>query len=302
MKLISIIVPVYNEKGILERLFNRLESLISNHSQYSWEVICVNDGSHDGSEQTLTAYTQKLSWLKVIHLSRNFGHQNAITAGLELAQGQAIVIIDGDLQDPPELIIDMAKKWEEGFDVVYATRNNRKGETFLKLFTANYFYKLLNKISDTFIPSNTGDFRLMSRPALDALLKLKEHNRFVRGMVSWVGFKQTPIYFDRQERSSGETKYSFKKMFRFAMDGILSFSKVPFKFIWFMGTITLSIGIILGVLTIWVIPLLWLAVSFILGGIQLFCLGIIGEYLSRIYDEVRNRPTYIIKKIDSKQD
>ena len=308
MKTLSLVIPIYNEFEILGELAQRLDTLVANQPGYRWEVILVNDGSRDGSSGLLTTLATRYSWLTAIHFSRNFGHQAAISAGLDHASGDAVVILDGDLQDPPELIPEMAALWQQdGFDVVYATRNSREGETWFKRLTAKAFYRLLGRLSDTEIPMDTGDFRLMSRPVVDALLSMPERNRFLRGMVSWVGFKQTAFHYERAARTQGETKFSFLKMLRFATDGLISFSKVPLQWITTAGFVISGISF-LGVLVVLYQTLFahitlpgWSSLMIgilMIGGIQLICLGMIGEYVGRIFDEVRQRPMYCIQRID----
>lgn len=306
---VSWVVPVYNEVALLPALVSRLEQVVVSCPQYAWDVILVNDGSVDGTEQALISLAKDHDWLTVVHLSRNFGHQLAITAGIDYADGEAVVVMDGDLQDPPELVREMLALWEQGYDVVYATRQQRAGESWFKLLTAAGFYRVLRSLSDTAIPLDTGDFRLMSRPVVDALGRMREQNRFIRGLVSWAGYRQTPIYYERDARSQGETKFSLWKMFCFALDGVLSFSKVPLRWITSLG-LMISLTSFVGIL--WVLfqkltgdPSLeagWSSLMvgiLMLGGIQLVCLGMIGEYVGRIFDEVRGRPLYLVKHLDT---
>ena len=239
----------------------------------------------------------------IINFSRNFGHQIAITAGADYAQGRAVIIIDADLQDPPSVIVDMIEKWREGYEVVYAVRKERKGETRFKLWTASLFYRLINRITGVNIPLDTGDFRLMDRKVVDAMRRLREHHRFMRGLSVWVGFKQTGVEYVREERYAGETKYPFSKMLRFALDGITSFSYMPLQLATYLGFVIAGLSILAIILTV-ILRLsgsqaffgqaTTLVMVLFLGGIQLISLGIIGEYLGRIYEEVKNRPLYIV--------
>ncbi len=306
---VSLVIPIYNEIGILDALTERIGQLIGELGDYRWEVIYVNDGSKDGSTEKMSELAEAHSWLSSMHLSRNFGHQIAISAGIDYACGDAVIVMDGDLQDPPELIIGMLEKWREGFDVVYATRKSREGETPFKLFTASLFYRLLNKYSEIPIPLDTGDFRLMSRPVVNALSHMRERNRFIRGLVSWIGFKQTPIYYERDKRVEGETKYTLIKMMKFAVDGLLSFSKVPLQLITQLGLFIAGVSFLTILTVIYMtlftdIPVVrgWaslMIMTMLLGGVQLVCIGVIGEYVGRIFDESRGRPMYLIRNIDT---
>ncbi len=309
-KIISVVIPVYNEIGTLPVLTERVAQVIAQLPQFQWEVVYVNDNSSDGSEKLLPQLAEKYPWLSVIHFSRNFGHQIAITAGIDYAQGDAVVVMDGDLQDPPELIPEMVELWQEGFDVVYATRQQREGESLFKLLTASLFYRLFRKMSEVKIPLDTGDFRLMSRPVVNALSQMREKSRFIRGMVSWVGFSQTSLLYERDKRYEGETKYTLFKMMRFAMDGLLSFSKVPLQWITTLGFI-ISASSFIGILLVLYQTMVlhdtirgWsslMVVVLFLGGVQLICVGMVGEYVARIFDEVRQRPLYLIQRIDSRR-
>lgn len=306
--LVSVAIPIFNEVNILPELTRRLGELIAGHSQWDWEVIYINDGSSDGSGELMTEQAQTNFWLKVLHLARNSGHQIAITAGVDIAKGDAVIVMDGDLQDPPELLPEMIAKWEEGYDVVYATRKKRDGESWFKLATASAFYRLLDKLTHIKIPLDTGDFRLMSRPVVNALNSMRETNRFIRGLVSWIGYRQTALYYERDSRVHGETKYTLLKMFKFALDGILSFSTVPLQIITTLGFI-ISITSFLAIFGVIALKLFWqapipagwaslMSAILMLGGIQLICIGMIGEYVGRIFDEVRKRPLYLIDRID----
>lgn len=310
-KTVSLVVPIYNEADILPELTRRIQDILACQPRFDWEVLYINDGSSDGSTELLSQLAEAHPWLTVLHFSRNFGHQIAISAGIDYATGDAVILMDGDLQDPPELIPDMLAMWEEGTDVVYATRAHREGESFFKRFTASAYYRFLKSFADIDIPLDTGDFRLMSRGVVNAIGSMKEKNRFIRGMVSWVGFRQAPIYYERDKRYGGETKYTLLKMTRFAMDGLLSFSKVPLQWITNLGFLISCVSFV-GTLLVLYLKLFtrvpfesgWASLMIgilMLGGIQLICLGMIGEYLGRVFDEVRDRPLYLISRIDSRQ-
>ncbi|MCP5099351.1 MAG: glycosyltransferase family 2 protein [Chloroflexi bacterium] len=302
---ISIIAPVYNEEPVLHELYNRISDVMSSIDD-TWELLLVNDGSHDGSEAVIAELNAKDNRVKGISFSRNFGFQEAVTAGLDHAQGDAVVLTDADLQDPPEVILEMVAKWREGFDVVYGVRSEREGETWFKLFTAKAFYRIIHRITSVNIPLDTGDFRLMDRRVVNAISKMRERNRFLRGMVPWVGFKQTGVHFKRAPRYAGEAKYSsVRRMIRFAMNAITSFSYVPLQLATFIGFL---MALLSGIAIVVVIYLrlfepnaltgqaTTLVAVLFLGGVQLISLGIIGEYLGRIYDEVKGRPLYLIDK------
>lgn len=305
MKLISVVVPCFNEEEVFEASLQRLLAVLNSMPSYDYELIFVNDGSKDKTSELIEAAAAKYPKVKGLSFSRNFGHQIAITAGLDKCKGDAAVVIDADLQDPPELIPKMIEMWEKGYDVVYGRRNIRDGESWFKLFTAKWFYRIINKLSDIDIPLDTGDFRLMDRKALDEFLKMRELYRFVRGMVSWVGFNQTYILYDRDPRFAGETKYPLKRMIRLATDAIMSFSTVPLRIATIMGfaaSAVAAIGVVFVIInriftTNWVEgwTLLMLTVL-LMGGMILSVLGIIGGYIGRIYGEAKNRPLYIIKK------
>lgn len=305
-KIISIVVPCFNEQEVFVETNRRLKAVMSQLpiEQYQYEIIYVNDGSTD---QTLSLIKQALSedkHLKCLSFSRNFGHQIAITAGLDACKGDAAVVIDADLQDPPSVILEMINLWEIGYDVVFGKRKDRVGESSFKLLTAKYFYKLINRLSDVDIPRDTGDFRLMDRNALNQFLLMRESYRFVRGMVAWIGFNQTFVEYDRESRFAGQTKYPLKKMLRLASDAILSFSNTPLKIATFVGFIT-SIAAFIGIVyslyvrlftKSWVEGWTFLMIAILLiGGIILLVLGIIGEYVGRIYGEIKQRPLYIVK-------
>jgi glycosyltransferase involved in cell wall biosynthesis len=303
--LLSIIVPCYNEADVLNATRDRLSKVLSELSGLDHELIFVNDGSHDQTQQILTELQLQDPHVRVLRLSRNFGHQIAVTAGLEQAAGDAVVVIDADLQDPPEVIPQMVKLWRDGNDVVYGIRIEREGESKFKLWTAKVFYRLINRLSDTKMPLDAGDFRLLDRKVVEVVKMMPERARFLRGMVSWAGFQQVSIPYDRAARHAGDSKYPLTKMIHFAMDGIISFSLVPLKLAIWTGFLAIWIavaGIIVAILDRllekdltrgW--ASLFVAVLF-MGGVQLVSLGIIGEYLGRIYTEVKHRPLYVVQE------
>ncbi|MBC6297339.1 glycosyltransferase family 2 protein [Listeria sp. FSL L7-1517] len=300
----SCIVPVFNEEEVLVKTYQRLTKVMQS-LEGTYEIIFVNDGSKDLTRSILQKLSSEDNCVKALHFSRNFGHQIAITAGANYASGKAVVVIDADLQDPPELIIQMVEKWKEGYQVVYAQRIKRNGETFFKKQSASLFYRILSKLTDINIPVDTGDFRLMDAQVCRELASLHEKNPFVRGQVSWLGFKQTAIHYERDERAAGETKYPLKKMIKLSIDGITSFSYRPLKLASYLGVITAFIGFVYSLivlfqkfftnttLTGWTSIII---LQLVFGGIILFILGLIGEYIGRIYDEVKDRPLYIIEE------
>jgi dolichol-phosphate mannosyltransferase len=298
----SIIIPIYNEQENIHKLYDRLKSVMSGMN-VSHEFVFVNDGSRDRSMILIKELAAKDNSVHYINLSRNFGHQIAVTAGIDHVRGNAIVIIDADLQDPPELIAEMYAKMKEGFEVVYAKRKSRKGESALKKLTAKWFYRILASITSIDIPVDTGDFRLMDRKIVDVLRSMPEQQKFLRGQISWIGFNQTYVEYNRDERHGGETGYTYKKMLRFALDGITSFSNLPLKFATAAGFVVSGITFIVILYALYArfiskdfVPgwtSLILAVLFI-GGVQLITIGIIGEYISRLSANVRNRPLYIM--------
>ena len=301
-KLISLVVPMYCEKDVARECYRRLtEVMVKNNINY--EILFINDGSTDNTMEILEEIAREDKRVKVIGFARNFGHQIAVTAGIDKASGDAVVVIDADLQDPPEVIPQMIELWKEGYHVVYGQRKERKGETWFKLVTAKYFYRFLNQMTDVEIPLDTGDFRLMDRKVVEVFKNMPEKNRFIRGMVSWIGFKQIPLLYERDERFAGETKYPLKKMLKLAIDGILSFSFKPVKFIEGTGVGVMLLGFIMSIYSIFValfnktavIPG-WLGFIVLLSGIHLLALGILGEYIVRIYDEGRSRPLYTVEK------
>ena len=299
---ISVIVPCYNEQDVISHTHKRLLKAL-NGVVDDYEIIYISDGSTDKTNQLLDdIYSNNEIHVKILKFSRNFGHQVAVTAGIDNAQGDAVILIDADLQDPPEIIPEMIEKWREGYEVVYCQRKKRKGESRFKLITAKWFYKVLSYLSDVDIPVNTGDFRLMDRKVVDVLKKMPEKDRFIRGMVAWVGFRQFALQYEREKRYAGESKYPFIKMVKFAVDGILSFSIKPLRIstlFGFVASFFSFIGVIYA-LTMWLIgspvlgwTLMFIAIMFF-SGIQLISLGVIGEYIGRSYAESKNRPLYII--------
>lgn len=303
--LISVVVPVYDEAEGIAYFHERTSAALKVLDGCDYELVYVDDGSRDGSYDIMRAFAEGDPRVQIVKFSRNFGHQIAITAGLDYARGDAVVFIDADLQDPPELIQDLIAKWREGYDVVYARRAVRKGETAFKLFTASVFYRMLRSISNIDIPPDVGDFRLISLRVGDQLRAMKEKDRFIRGLVSWVGFPQTFIIYERDERYAGETKYPLAKMIKFAFDGITSFSSAPLRVATWMGylssavaflyLISVFVQVALGV-TVEGWATIVVAVLF-LGGVQLICLGILGEYLGRVFNEVKPRPVYIVQEV-----
>ena len=301
--MISVVIPVFNEETNVKEMYGRCSKVMRENS-YFYEIIFVDDGSTDDTLKRLKEIATNDDNVKILSLSRNFGHQLAVTAGLDHAVGDAVVIIDGDVQDPPELIPDMIDKWRQGYQLVYAKRSKRQGEGIFKKITAFLFYRIIRLLTTTDIPVDTGDFRLIDRVVVDSLKNMRERNRFIRGLVSWVGFRQTGVQFERKERLSGEPKYTLKKMIRFALNAIFSFSDKPLKIATVVGLLSSALGLIMifwGLYSKFFMPettvkgwtSVFVAVLF-LGGVQLFAIGIIGEYISRIYDESKGRPLYII--------
>jgi glycosyltransferase involved in cell wall biosynthesis len=299
---LSVIIPIYNEEPNINILYERVKK-VCNDITPDHELLFVNDGSRDRSLFLIHDLSKRDDRVRYINFSRNFGHQIAVTAGLDHTRGDAVVIIDADLQDPPELIVEMHNKMKEGFEVVYAKRRSRAGEGFLKKFTAKTFYRILQGITSINIPVDTGDFRIMDHKIVEVLRMMPEQQKFLRGQISWIGFHQTYIEYDRDVRHGGETGYTYKKMVRFALDGITSFSNLPLKFATFAGFIVAGATFITILYALYsrfvtgdVVPgwtSLILAILFI-GGVQLICIGIIGEYISRMGANIRNRPLYII--------
>ena len=306
MKKISIVIPVYNEEKVLEISYNKIKNILENIEQYDYEIVFINDGSKDSTFSILEKISNENNRVRVISFSRNFGQEAALTAGLKCVTGDAIVIIDADLQDPPELIPEMLKLWEQGNEVIYGKRKRRKGESAFKLLTAKMFYKTLNALSDVEIPKDTGDFRLVDKKVVEVINSMPEHNKFIRGLFSWVGFKQYAYEYKRNERIAGKSKYPFKKMWKLATDGIVSFSTKPLKIVGGIGilTIILSICILIYSLVSFALKLnnlipgwtsIMVAIT-LFSGVQLLSIYIMSGYISRIYDETRKRPEYIIDK------
>ena len=307
MKKISLVIPMYYEEEVAKTCYERVRKVLDNlKEKYDSEIIFINDGSKDKTLPILEEIAKNDKNVKVISFSRNFGHQAAVTAGLKFVTGDAIVIMDADLQDPPELIPDMLKYWEDGNEVIYGKRKSREGESQFKLLTAKAFYSMLNSLSDVEIPKNTGDFRLVDRKVVDVVNSLPEHNKFLRGLFSWVGFKQYAYEYERKERFAGKTKYPLKKMLKLASDGIIGFSMKPIKAIGVLGCISIFVSIIIMIVGIvsfasgkHFLTNGWASIMFtmtFLAGILLLSLAIMGEYIARIYDEAKERPQYIIDK------
>ncbi len=308
---LSVVVPLYNEEGNVAPLLQRIGGLTERlRGAVDFEIVLVNDGSTDGTLAAIRDEMRRRPHIVLVNLSRNFGHQLAATAGIEIARGDAVVLMDGDLQDPPELVDVFVRKWRQGYDVVYAVRRSRRGESPFKIATARAFYRIIKRLTKVAIPLDTGDFRLMSRRVVEALRRSPERHRFLRGMVSWVGFNQVAIEYDRDVRLTGKTKYPLPKMIRFAMDGITSFSDIPLRFASYFGFTVSAVAFIYALIVVafklfslkppgytpgWASTIV--AVLF-LGGVQLMSLGILGEYLGRVYDEVKGRPLYLISDIE----
>ncbi|MEL6909209.1 MAG: glycosyltransferase family 2 protein [Cyanobacteria bacterium J06598_4] len=301
---ISTIVPLYNESASIPRLFARLIPVLEQLG-ISYEVICINDGSQDQTIEKLRELNRQNPRIKIVNLSRNFGKEIALTAGLDYASGAAVIPLDADLQDPPELIAQLVAKWREGYDVVYATRRSRQGETWFKKISAKAFYRTIGKMSHVPIPANTGDFRLLDRRVVEAIKQLPERTRFMKGLFAWVGYRQTAILFDREPRYSGQSTWNYWKLWNFALDGIISFSFLPLKVWSYVGTsislVSLIYALFLVIRTLILgvdVPgyaSLMVAILF-LGGIQLITLGVLGEYLGRVYEEVKGRPLYFVRE------
>jgi polyisoprenyl-phosphate glycosyltransferase len=301
---LSVIAPVYNEEEVLPELYRRIREVLDG-AEVSWEMVLVDDGSRDRSAEIIAQLHQQDARVKGVSFSRNFGFQEAVTAGLDHAHGRAVVLTDADLQDPPEVILDMLAKWREGYDVVYGVRQTRAGETWFKKITAKAFYRLIHRITSVKIPLDTGDFRLMDYRVVEALTTMRERNRFLRGMVPWVGFKQIGVYYNRDPRFAGESKFgTLRPMLKFALNAITSFSYVPLQLATYLGFLIAGFALISIMLVIFMRlftpaeALMGQATTLVavlfLGGVQLISLGIIGEYLGRIYDEVKGRPLYLV--------
>ena len=306
MKKISLVIPMYYEEQVAEECYRRTRNVLKSIEEYDYEIIFINDGSKDKTLEILETIAKEDNKVKVISFSRNFGHQSAVTAGLKYATGDAIIIMDADLQDPPELIPDMLKYWENGYDVIYGKRKKREGESAFKLLTAKVFYETLNKLSDVEIPKDTGDFRLVDKKVVDVVNNLPEHNKFLRGLFSWVGFRQYAYEYERKERFAGKTKYPLKKMMKLAKDGIFSFSTKPLKIVGGLGIVSVIISIAILIYAILSYAYSWnnltpgwtsiMCTITFLGGVILLSLWMIGEYIGRIYEETKQRPQYIIEK------
>ena len=306
---LSIIAPIYNEKGNLRELHRRIHEVMDPTGE-TWELILVDDGSTDGSTDIIRELAGQDPRVKPVIFARNFGHQIAVTAGLDYSRGDAVVIIDADLQDPPEVILDLMAKWREGYEVVYAIRTEREGESWFKLFTASLFYRIIYRITDVNIPLDAGDFRLLDRKVVNVLNQMRERHRFLRGMSVWVGFRQIGVPYRRAARFAGETKYPLKKMLKFASDAVTSFSYFPLQLATYLGFASAGLAII--AIPVVIIARLTglqafsgqattlIAVLF-LGGVQLISLGILGEYIGRLYDEAKGRPLYIVREAPEKQ-
>ena len=300
----SIIAPIYNEIDNIPELYRRVKEVMDSCGE-TWEFILVDDGSTDGSTEKIRDLAKTDKIVRPVIFARNFGHQVAVTAGWDYARGDAIVIIDADLQDPPETILELAKKWKEGYEVVYAVRGEREGESWFKLWTASLFYRLIYRITDVKIPIDTGDFRLMDRKVVDVLMQMKERHRIPRGMSAWVGFRQIGVTYKRAARYAGVTKYPFKKMLGLALNAVTSFSYFPLQVATFFGFVSAGIAILAIPIVIYMRIMgsgaffgqatTLIAVLF-LGGVQLISLGILGEYIGRLYDEAKGRPLYIVRE------
>ncbi len=300
----SIVAPIFNELENIPELYRRVAAVMSAIGE-AWELVLVDDGSRDGSTEAIRRLADQDQHVRPVIFARNFGHQIAVTAGLDYARGEAVVIIDADLQDPPEVVPDLIAKWREGYEVVYAIRAEREGETWFKKTTASVFYRLVYRITDVKIPLDTGDFRLLDRKVVDVMNSMREKHRYLRGMASWVGFRQIGVPYKRAARFSGVTKYPFSKMLKLALNGITGFSYFPLQLATYFGFVSAGIGIV-AIPVVIILRLVGrgaflgqattlISVLF-LGGVQLICLGVLGEYLGRIYDEVKNRPLYIVRE------
>lgn len=306
MKKVSVVIPMYNEEEVIKASFSKIQEVLEKLTRYDYEIICVDDGSKDKTFNILKEIASENQNVKVISFSRNFGHQAAVTAGLKEVTGDAIVIMDADLQDPPELIPEMLELWEQGNEVIYGKRKTRKGESKFKLLTAKMFYNALNALSDVDIPKDTGDFRLVDRKVVDVINLLPEHNKFLRGLFTWVGFEQKAFEYERRKRFAGKTKYPLKKMVKLASDGIIGFSTKPLKLVGSLGILAIIISGIILIYSILSFIFKWnnltpgwtsiMVSTMFFSGTILLSLWMIGEYIARIYDESKGRPQYIIKK------
>lgn len=302
--LITVLIPVFNEEEVLQMCFERVAGVMES-LKHPYEILFVNDGSSDNSWDTIKKLKQKHSNISAINLSRNFGKEHAMTAGLQYSKGEAVVIIDADLQDPPELIPQFVEKWKEGFDNVYGRREIREGETWIKKSTASVFYKILHKLSKVEVPKDTGDFRLLSNRAVESLLDLKEQHRFMKGLFAWVGYPAYEIKYNRDPRAAGTTSFNYWKLWNFALEGITSFTSAPLKIATYMGLLTSLLAFVYGLFIIFKTliygdpvsgyPSLMTVILF-MGGVQLLFIGVLGEYLGRVFEEVKRRPLYIIQE------
>lgn len=303
---ISVVAPVYNEEALVREFYQRTSATMTRIGE-SWELILVNDGSRDETPRLINnIQASDPDHVVVVHFARNFGHQLAITAGMDYARGDAVVTIDSDLQDPPEVIVDLVSKWREGYEVVYAVRTEREGESWFKLFTADLFYRMIQRLTNVTIPMEAGDFRLLDRQALAYLRSMREHSRFIRAMTSWVGFRQTGVPYRRLARKAGATKYTLRKMVRLAIDAVTGFSMIPLKLALWSGFGALALGALMA-LVLFIIRLggtaplagqgLTASLVLFVGGVQLVMIGVLGEYIGRIYDEVRERPLYTVREL-----
>ena len=301
----SIVVPVHNEMAALPELYRRLKAVMEQYTE-AWELVLVNDGSQDQSAQAIALLCAQDDHVRGISLARNFGFQIAVSAGLDAARGRAVILMDADLQDPPEVIPEMISQWQVGFDVVYGMRSERVGETWFKRTTASGFYRLIQHIASVHIPLDTGDFRLMDQRVVDVIRQMPERHRFLRGMVSWIGFQQVGIPYKRDARYAGTTNFTFRKMLHFALDAITGFSNMPLQLASYSGFAAVLVSVVMwlvalairlfGAVPAWPDQLITLAMVFFLGGIQLICTGILGEYLGRMGDEIKQRPLYLVDR------
>lgn len=305
----SIIAPIFNEIGCVEEFYKTVASVMKKTGE-RWELLLVDDGSSDGSTQTIREIAKKDLHVESVIFARNFGHQIAVTAGLDYSQGDAVIVIDADLQDPPEVILDLIAKWKEGYEVVYAVRRKREGESWFKLFSASIFYRIIFRITDVKIPLDTGDFRLLDRKIVNVMGQMRERHRFLRGMAAWVGFRQIGVEYDRKERFAGKTKYPFSKMLKLALNAITGFSYFPLQLATYLGFFSAGISILAIPIVAYMrlsnqAALLGQATTLIavlfLGGVQMITLGILGEYIGRVYDEAKGRPLYVISEAPDKK-